>query len=325
LSEQKFKKFSGRREDLRLVTGRGTYTADRTIEGQAAAAFLRSDRAHAKIVRIDIERARAMPGVLGVLTGADLLAAGWKGLPAMAFFKGVGGSSLRVPPRYGLAHERVRFVGEPVALVVAESEYLAQDAAELIEVEYQDLPVLVEAADANAPGAARIHDDVPDNLAFEYEYGNRQAVDQAMAAAAHIARVQLRAQRISGNPMEPKSAVARYDAASDCYELGAPTQGTSDLKTALAQITGLSADRFRIHSIDIGGGFGVRNEVYPEFLALITAARRIFPGNSASTATAASSRCVSNGWSMSAPSAAMPARSSIALRRRPARRSVSTT
>ena len=271
MSEQKF---SGRREDLRLVTGRGRYTADRNVEGQAAACFLRSDRAHAKIARIDTERARALPGVVDVLTAADLLAAGWKGLPAMAFFKGVGGSSPRVPPRYGLAHERTRFVGEPVALVIAESDYLAQDAAELIEVEYQDLPVLVEAADANAAGAARIHDDVPDNLAFEYEYGNRQAADQAMAAAAHVVRVRLRAQRVSGNPMEPKSAVAAYDAASDSFDLSAPSQGTSDLKNALAQITGLAADRFRIHSTDVGGGFGVRNEIYPEFLALLLAARK---------------------------------------------------
>ena len=215
-----------------------------------------------------------MPGVLGVLTGADFAAAGWKGLPAMAFFKGVGGSSLHVPPRYGLAHERVRFVGEPVAIVVAETEHIAQDAAELIEIEYEDLPVLVEAKDANAAGAVRIHDDVPDNLAFEYEYGNRQAAEQAMAGAAHGFGSQLRAQRIAGNPMEPKSAVASYDAASDSFELSAPTQGICDLKNALALITGLPAERFQIHSADVGGGFGIRNEVYPEFLAVMLAAKK---------------------------------------------------
>src|SRR5215472_11830556 len=180
--------FSGRREDIRLVTGHGCYTADQQLAGAAAAHFLRSDRAHAKIVRIDTARACALPGVLAIITGDDLVAAGWKGLPAMAFFKGVGGSSLQVPPRYGLAHERVRFVGEPIALIVAETDYIAQDAAEQIEVEYADLPVLVEAADANAAGAVRIHDDVPDNLALDYEYGNRQAADEAMAGAAHIAR-----------------------------------------------------------------------------------------------------------------------------------------
>jgi aerobic carbon-monoxide dehydrogenase large subunit len=266
--------FHGRREDRRLVTGHGCYTADQLLDGAAAAQFLRSDRAHAKIVRIDAARARAMPGVFAVITGDDLVAAGWKGLPAMAFFKGVGGSSLQVPPRYGLAHERVRFVGEPVALIVAATDYVAQDAAEQIDVEYTDLPALVEAADANAAGAARIHDDVPDNLALDYEYGNRQTADEAMAGAAHVARVKVRAQRIAGNPMEPKSCAASYDPATDSFDLYAPSQGTADLKTALAQITGTPAERLRIHSADVGGGFGIRNEVYPEFLAVMLAAKQ---------------------------------------------------
>ncbi|MGH6672930.1 MAG: xanthine dehydrogenase family protein molybdopterin-binding subunit [Xanthobacteraceae bacterium] len=266
--------FHGRREDFRLVTGHGRYTADTIAAGQAAGHFLRSDRAHAKIRRIDTAVARAVPGVIDILTGADVAAAGWKGLPAMAFFKGVGGSSLHVPPRHALAVDRVRFVGEPLALVVAETDYAAQDAAELIEVDYEDLPVLVEAADANAAGAPRIHDDVPDNLAFDYEYGNRDAAEQAMAGAAHVVRVKVRAQRISGNPMEPKSAVASYDAASDSFEISVPTQGTTDLKNALSQITGVPAERLRIHSADVGGGFGVRNEVYPEFLAVVLAAKK---------------------------------------------------
>ena len=259
---------------MRLITGRGHYTADHSGERPAAAYFLRSDRAHAKIVRIESARASAAPGVLGILTGADFAAAGWKGLPAMAFFKGVSGSALRVPPRYGLAHERVRFVGEPVAIVVAETEAAAQDAAELIHVTYEDLPVYVEADAALTQGAVPLHDDAPTNLALEYEYGNRETADAAMAGAAHVVRVAVRAQRISGNPMEPKSAVASYDAASDTFELWVPTQGTSDLKTALANMTGLPWERFKIHSADVGGGFGVRNEIYPEFLAVLLAAKK---------------------------------------------------
>jgi aerobic carbon-monoxide dehydrogenase large subunit len=266
--------FHGRREDLRLVTGHGRYTADVNVDGQAAGFFLRSDRAHAKIARVDTEKAAALPGVFGILTGADVAAAGWKGLPAMAFFKGVGGSSLRVPPRYALAHERVRFVGEPVALIVAETAHIAQDAAELIEIDYEDLPVFVEAADASADGAVNIHDDSPGNLALEYEYGNREAADAAMAGAAHVVKVRLRAQRIAGNPMEPKSALASYDAASDSFELSVPSQGVSDLKNALAQMSGLPAERFHIHSDDVGGGFGIRNEIYPEFLAVLLAAKK---------------------------------------------------
>jgi carbon-monoxide dehydrogenase large subunit len=271
LSDQKF---TGRREDARLVTGHGRYTADVNMDKQAAAFFLRSDRAHAKIRSIETAKARAAPGVIDIVTGADMAAAGWKGLPAMAFFKGVGGSSLNVPPRLGLAHERVRFVGEPVAVIVAETEHMAQDAAELIEVDYEDLPVLVETADAGTENAVRIHDEVAGNLAFEYEYGNRETADAAMAAAAHVVRVKVRAQRIAGNPMEPKSAVASYDATSDAFELAVPTQGISDIKNTLAAITGLPAERFRIRSSDVGGGFGIRNEVYPEFLALLLAAKR---------------------------------------------------
>ncbi len=267
-------KFAGRREDLRLVTGRGSYTADMDASGQAAACFVRSDRAHAKIVRINAEEARAAPSVLAVLTGADAVAAGWKGLPAMAFFKGVGGATLRVPPRYALAHDRVRFVGEPVAVVIAETQYIAQDAAELIAIEYEELPVLVEAADAIAAEAVRVHEGIPGNLAFHYEYGNRQAAEDAIAAAARVVRVELRAQRISGNPMEPKSCAASYDPAGDTFELYVPSQGTTDLKNALSEITGLPTERFRIHSVDVGGGFGVRNELYPEFLAAMLAARK---------------------------------------------------
>jgi carbon-monoxide dehydrogenase large subunit len=267
-------KFRGRREDLRLLTGKGQYTADYGFEGQVAGHFLRADRAHAKIARIDTAEARKLPGVLDILTGANLVATGWKGTPSTSFFKGVGGSTLRVPFRTGLAHERVRFVGEPVALIVAESEYVAQDAAELIAIEYEDLPPLVTARDAIADGAVRVHDELPDNLAFDYEYGNQAATEPGFAQAAHVVRVEVHAQRISGNPMEPKSCTALYDAANETFEICIPTQGTGDLKAALSQITGLAPEKFRIRSADVGGGFGVRHEIYPEFLAVMLAAKR---------------------------------------------------
>jgi carbon-monoxide dehydrogenase large subunit len=272
LSEHQFR---GRREDLRLVTGRGRYTADHHFDGQAAGHFLRADRAHAKIVRMGLDEARNVPGVLGIVTGADLVAAGWKGAPAMAFFKGVGGSSLRVPFRTGLAHERVRFVGEPVALVVAETEASAQDAAERIAVEYEDLPAVVTADAALAEGAIALHEDAPGNLAFDYEYGNRENTESGFKEAAHVVRVELEAQRICGNPMEPKSCIARYDAADEAYDICIPTQGASDMKVALSGMIGLAPEKFRIRSIDVGGAFGVRNEVYPEFLAVMFAAKRI--------------------------------------------------
>jgi aerobic carbon-monoxide dehydrogenase large subunit len=271
LSEHQFK---GRREDARLITGRGLYTADHTFSELAVAHFLRSDRAHAKITRIDAKHALTMPGVIDILTGDDLIATGWKGTPSTSFFKGIGGSSLRVPFRSGLAHGRVRFVGEPVALVVANSEHIAQDAAERIDIEYEDLPVMVEASAAIAEGAVRLHEELSDNLAFDYEYGDQQATERAFSTAAHVVHVELRAQRIAGNPMEPKSCVALYDAASGSFELCIPTQGAADLKNALSHITGLAPDHFRIRSADVGGGFGVRHEVYPEFLAVMLAAKK---------------------------------------------------
>jgi carbon-monoxide dehydrogenase large subunit len=271
LTEHQFK---GRREDLRLLTGRGRYTTDHPATGQAAASFLRADRAHAKILRIDTADARKSPGVLDVLTGADMVAAGWKTPPVLSFFKGVGGSSVRIPFRPGLAHDRVRFVGEPVAVVVAETEPLAQDAAERIQIEYEDLPVVVDAADALAASAVRVHQDLPDNLSFEYEYGDRASAEQAFAKAAHVISVAVTAQRIAANPMEPKSCIARYDAAGDAFDLYCPTQGISDIKAALSTITGLDANKFRVHSMDVGGGFGIRNEIYPEYLAVLLAAKR---------------------------------------------------
>ena len=267
--------YKGRREDIRLLTGQGCYTDDYNMEGQAAAHFLRADRAHAKIVRIDTAEAKALAGVIDVITGEDVVASGWKSPAAMAFFKGVGGSTVRDPFRPALAHGRVRFVGEPVVLIVAESHHIAQDAAELVAIEYEDLPVIVEAEDALTDGAVRLHDELPDNLVFDYEYGNEAATERAFADAAVVVRVDLRAQRIAGNPMEPKSCIARYDAAEDAFEICAPSQGVSDYKSALAHVTGLDRGHFRIHSKDVGGGFGVRNEVYPEFIALMLAAKRV--------------------------------------------------
>jgi carbon-monoxide dehydrogenase large subunit len=265
----------GRREDLRLVTGSGQYTADWNLDGQAHACFLRSDRAHAEIVTIDASAARAVPGVLAVLTGADVVAAGFKTPPAILFMKGKGGSSFKLPHRHALAHERVRFVGEPVALVIAQSEAAAQDGVERIAIEYRDLKPAIAAEDALAAGASQLHPDVPGNLAMEYEYGALAPVEAAFAKAAHVARVELDAQRIAGNPMEPKACLAAYDAANGVYDLYLPTQGISALRDGLAHVAGVAREKIRIHARDVGGAFGVRNEVYPEFAALLLATRLV--------------------------------------------------
>ena len=245
--------FKGRREDRRLLTGHGRFTADWELAGQAHAAFLRSDRAHARIVSIDATAARALPGVLRVLTGADVVAAGLKTALAMSIGPGVGGTTLKIPERPALAHGRVRFAGEPVALVVAETEATALEAAEMIEVEYDDLAVVVTAAQASAAGAVQLHGTVPGNLAFEYEYGDQASARQGFANPAHVVRLSLEAQRISGVPMEPKACLAAYDAATDSFDVYMQTQGMGDIQSGFAHVAGLPRERFRIHAHDVGG------------------------------------------------------------------------
>ena len=164
--------FKGRREDLRLVTGKGKYTSDWNLPGQLHGYFLRSDRAHAEIVSLDTSEAARSPGVVAVLTGADTAKAGFKSTPNIARYPGRGGVGIKVPHRDGLANGRVRFVGQEVALVVAASAAAAQDAAEKIAVEYRDLPVVVDAEAALSSGAEQLYPEISGNLCFDFEYGD---------------------------------------------------------------------------------------------------------------------------------------------------------
>ena len=264
--------FAGRREDRRLLTGAGRYTADWSLPGQLHAAFLRSDRAHAEIASLDAGAALAMPGVHAVLTGADAVAAGYDRGQALMPVTGRGGMALIVPRRPALAHGRARYVGEPVALVVAETAALAQDAVESIAVEWRDLAAVVDANAALAPGAPLIHADMPGNLCFDYEYGDAQAVEVAFADAPHVVRVALRSDRVVGNPMEPKSALARWD--GDTLDLWTGNQGSVALRDNLAALTGIPAECIRVRAQDVGGGFGIRGGAYPEHAALALAAQR---------------------------------------------------
>jgi carbon-monoxide dehydrogenase large subunit len=264
--------FTGRREDGRLLTGQGRYTADWTRPGQAHAAFLRADRAHAAILSIDTAAARAAPGVLAVLLGADAVAAGYDRGAALMPVKGRG-EALRLPPRPALATGRVRFVGEPVAIVVAETAHQAQDAVELIAVEYDPLPVVADAAAALAPGAATLHDAVPGNLCFDFDYGDEAATEAALATAATVVRLTLTSLRLVGNPMEPKAALASWD--GDTLDLWTSTQGMTAMRDSLAGQTGLPPERIRIRAQDVGGGFGIRGPAYPEHIALALAARAV--------------------------------------------------
>ena len=265
--------FKGRREDERLVTGQGRYTSDWSMPGQAYGFFLRADKAHAEILSMDVSAANAAPGVLGVFTGADT--AHFGAIPPLVKFLGLGGMKLLETGRDVLAFERVRYSGQPLAFVVAETLHGAMDAAEQIVVELRDLPVVMDARKALAKGAPQLYPHIPDNIAFEYEYGDRAATEQAFENAAHVTSVILNAPRIIANPMEPKACVASYDSAQDVYDVHVPTQGLTLMRPGLSAATGVPEDKIRVHAIDVGGAFGVRGEAYPEFAALMLATKAL--------------------------------------------------
>jgi aerobic carbon-monoxide dehydrogenase large subunit len=259
--------FKGRREDDRLLTGQGRYTADWSFDGQVYGHFLRSDRAHALIKSVNIEAARSSPGVKAVFTGEDVKH--FKTPPPMVKYP------IKVPHREVLARERVHYVGQEIALVVAASQAAAQDAAEKIEIEFEELPAVVDAAAALEAGAPQLHADVPGNLAATYEYGDEKAAAGAFGGAAHVVRLRLDSTRVCGTPMEPKACVATYDAASGSYDVYASSQGLSMMMPNFVAITGVPAERIRLHARDVGGGFGIRSQAYPEYVALMHAAKTL--------------------------------------------------
>ncbi len=267
--------FKGRREDLRLVTGRGRYTSDWNLPGQLYGHFLRSDRAHAEIVSLDAGRARSAPGVAAVFTGADTAKAGFKSTPNIARYPGRGGATIKVPHRDGLANGRVRFVGQEVALVVASTPQAAQDGAEWIEVEYRELPVVVDAESALGVGAEQLYPDIPGNLCFDYEYGDEAKTAEAFSRAAHVTRIALDSQRMVGNPMEPKACLAAYDASADAYDLYTSSQGLTLMRGSASGITGIPQEKIKVHAQDVGGGFGIRSDAYSEYCVAMLAAKTL--------------------------------------------------
>src|SRR6266581_2018013 len=264
-----------RREDAQLLTGSGRYTADWNLPGQLYAHFLRSDRAHAEFASIDVKSAAARPGVHAVLTGADYAASGWKSLPGGVAYEGVGGQKMKKPFWPALAQGKVRYVGQPVALVVAESAALAQDAAEDIAVEYRELPAAVGFEAATRVGAPQLHEDIPGNLAFEYETGDRAVVEATFARAALRTRLTVRSQRLVGNPIEPRAFLASFDAGSGVFTVYSPSQGVNGMRGFLVAATGLPPDKIRVVTELVGGSFGIRSYSYAEHIAVMLAARKL--------------------------------------------------
>ena len=269
-----------RKEDLRLVTGRGEFSDDLNLPRQAHAAILRAPHGHARILRIDTTAAKAAPGVLAVLTGSDYVAEGLKPIPNNPLppdlpLQNRDGSKIVVPPDHPLAVDKVRHVGEGVALIVAETRAQAQDAAELVQVVYDVLPAVVEVGSAVAKGAAQIWDEVPNNLMIDGERGDKAATDAAFAQAAHVTRLQIKNNRVTGLPLEPLACVGEHDATTGQMTLHAGTQGILIQKRALCGVFGVDGDKMRVITRDVGGGFGTRNLIYRESVLVVWAARRV--------------------------------------------------
>jgi carbon-monoxide dehydrogenase large subunit len=264
-----------RREDHRLTTGHGCYTSDWNLPAQLHAVFLRADRAHAEISRIDASRALAHGGVVAVFTGEDARAAGFKSLPNVVNYTGKGGQPMLKPVHPVLAHGRVRFVGEAVAMIVAESAAIAEDARDLVEIDYRDLPAAATFDAAVAPDAPQLHADVPRNLAFEFESGDAAAAAAAFARAKHVSRLTVESQRLVGNALEPRACLAVFEASSGRYTLHLPLQGIGGMRGQIASVTGLAREKIDIVTQDVGGSFGVRGAAYPEYFALMLATQKL--------------------------------------------------
>jgi carbon-monoxide dehydrogenase large subunit len=265
----------GRLEDERMLKGAGRYVSDWALPHQARGCFLRSDHPHARIVSIDAGAALKMPGVVAVITGEELAKAGLKAIPAAAPFKWSDGSEQRPALRPCLAHGKVRHVGEPVALVVAETAAQAQDAAEAVVVEYQELPAVVSAQAALANGAPQLHEAAPGNLVLDFTGGDQAQADAAFAKAARVVRLKAYHSRVVGNPMEPRAAMGSYDPKTQTYYLHATTQGVGPMRGQLSAVLGVPPEQVRVVAEEVGGGFGVRFNAYPEYGALLYAARKL--------------------------------------------------
>jgi carbon-monoxide dehydrogenase large subunit len=262
-----------RSEDPHLVRGEGRYTDDVKLPGQVYAAIVRSRHAHGVIRAIDLEPARAMPGVLGAYASADLAAYGT--LKCNVGFKNRDGSEMKKPKRPALAADKVRFVGDPIAFVVAQTPGEARDAAEAVVVDIDPLPAVTRASEAAKPGAPQLYDEAPGNLALDYHYGAADKVAAAFAAAAHVTRLSLVNSRVVVNAMEPRAAVAAFDPASGRFTLHTGCQGAFGMRSSLADLLGVPVDKVHVLVGNVGGSFGMKAAPYPEYICALHAARAL--------------------------------------------------
>jgi carbon-monoxide dehydrogenase large subunit len=260
-----------RREDPRFIQGKGSYVANLQLPGMVHLAIKRSPYGHAKIKSINTDQAKALPGVLGVYTGQDLIDGGVGKLPC-----GWNVPNIKVPDRWPLAVDKVRHVGDGVAAVVAESTYIAYDALDLIEVEYEQLPAIIGAKAATEPGAPLVHDSVPNNISYTWALGDKEACDQAFAQAEHVVELDLINQRLIPNAMEPRAAAAQWNSAMEEMTVWTTSQNPHPIRMLLSAVTlGIPENKLRVISPDVGGGFGSKIFHYPEEIITPWVARKI--------------------------------------------------
>ena len=262
-----------RKEDGQLLRGQGRYTDDIDLPRQAYAFIVRSNIAHGYIRSIGTEAARTMPGVLGIYTGADMAQYGT--LQSALPFKSRDGSDMKKPGRPVLPSDKVRFVGDPIACVVAETLAQAKDAAEAIEVEIETLPAVTTLEQAVAAGAPAIFEDVPGNVCLDFHYGDTEKVEAAFAAAAHKVKLKLINSRLVVNAIEPRAAIGSYDAASGHFTIHGVSQGVMGMKAGLVAAMKTTPDKMRVVTGNVGGSFGMKAAVYPEYVCILHAAKML--------------------------------------------------
>ena len=264
-----------RKEDQRFITGKGRYTDDINQHGQAYAYFVRSPHAHARIKGIDKASAEGMPGVLAVLTGEDAKADGLGNLICGWLVKSKDGSPMKMGPHPVLAVEKVRYVGDPVAVVVADTYQQAKDAGEALEVDYDDLDPVVFVGDAHDAGTL-VHDEVPNNLIYDWELGDKAAVDAAFAKAAHVTSIELVNNRLAPNPMEPRACVGHYDTGGDSFTCYLTSQNPHVHRLVMSAFIGIAPEhKLRVVAPDVGGGFGSKIFIYNEECVVTWASKKV--------------------------------------------------
>src|SRR3954463_3214205 len=265
-----------RKEDDTLVRGKGKYTDDFNLPRQAYTWIARSSHAHGIIKGIDTSAARGMPGVLGVWTGADLATAGYGPYTCGLPLKNRDGTPLLQTNRTALMSDKVRYVGDPVAFVVAQTLAQARDAGEAIELDIEPLPAVTSAAEAAKPGAPQLYDHIPNNVALDYHYGDTAKVEAAFASAAHVTKLDIINTRVAVVAMEPRAALASYDKASERYTIQVPTQGIAGNRTNLAKnLLKVPNEKVHLLTANVGGSFGMKNINYPEYICILHAAKTL--------------------------------------------------